>query len=145
MESAPIMPNRPNRMPPRSITMWLRIAPAWPSAFMPSSAGVGGIEVRVGGENLGHAAGLAGRGHGVGEGCRSEIEIMIAERRRVVSGHGQALQLGAGLLECASEGCADADIADIEHEHRSVGFARPPPFGDRAWRCARCRRSCGRR
>ena len=98
--------------------------------FHAVKSGVGRIEVRVRGENRGHAAGVPGRGDRVGEGGGPEIEIMIAERGRVVSRHRQALQLGAGLLERASERGSDAGVTDIEHEHGTIRFACPPTLGD---------------
>ena len=88
------------------------------------------IEVRVGGQNRGHAAGVPGGHDRVRESGRPEVEIMIAEGGRVVSRHRQALQLGARVLEGASEWRADAGVADIEHEHRSFRFARAPAIGN---------------
>ena len=130
MESAPIMPNRPNVMPPRSITLWLRIAPAAPSAFMPSSAGSAASKFVLAARIAGTRPALAGRGHGAGESRGSEIEVMIAERRRVVARHRQALQFGAGLLARSSERGADGGVADVEHEHGSVRLASSTTIGD---------------
>ena len=92
--------------------------------------GVSVVEVRVGGQNRRKVAGVVGHSDCTAEGGGPEVEIMIAERRRIVARQGQALQLGAGLLARTSKWRADGGVADIEHEHGSIGFACPPTLGD---------------
>ena len=81
------MPNRPNRTPPRSSSIWLRISSACASSLELGKPCIVAIEMSVGSENRRNMAGLLRRRDGLCESLGAGVELMIAECRRIISGH----------------------------------------------------------
>ena len=61
---------------------------------------------------------------------RSEIEIMVAERRGVVTHTRQQLQFAAGLADRGSKRGPHAVVARIKYQHWSLVCARLFPLRD---------------
>ena len=117
-------------MPPRSITRWRRITPSLARRWRPASVASFAAKLVFEATTAGTRPALAATVDGLGQAVRPEVEIMVAEGGGVVTHPGQELQFAAGLAGGGAERGPHAVVARVEHQHRTLIFARLLPLRD---------------